>query len=81
MRETLHRIQNLRKSAGLDISDRISLQVQAEGEVLAALKKAEEFLTEETLAEKVEFCSETIAVNKDHFNLDNYGVVVSLRKA
>ncbi len=81
VRETLHRIQNLRKSAGLDISDRISLQVQAEGEVLAALKKAEEFLTEETLAEKVEFCSETIAVNKDHFNLDNYGVVVSLRKA
>jgi isoleucyl-tRNA synthetase len=52
-RELVRLVQDARKAAGLDVSDRIVLGVEASGEVAAALALHREHLASETLAREV----------------------------
>jgi isoleucyl-tRNA synthetase len=54
-REIVHAVQNARKAAGLDISDRISLQLGGDEELLAAARAHEPYLTGEVLATSVAY--------------------------
>jgi isoleucyl-tRNA synthetase len=49
-REVVHAVQNARKAAGLEISDRIALTLGGDDELLAAARAHEGYLTGETLA-------------------------------
>ncbi len=49
-RELVRRIQNMRKDAGFDISDRITIYHQAEGAVYRVFKAWAEYIKNETLA-------------------------------
>ena len=49
-RELVNRIQNLRKTAGLEVSDRIELGVQGSDEVEAAVAGHRDYVSGETLA-------------------------------
>ncbi|MBP5635081.1 MAG: isoleucine--tRNA ligase [Bacteroidales bacterium] len=57
-RELVNRIQNLRKEAGLDVTDKIFVGIYAEGadydEIHASLVSYREYLASQTLARKVE---------------------------
>ena len=53
-REIVHVIQNLRKSSGLEISDRINLWVMCSEEVTESLQAHSDYIAEETLAEALE---------------------------
>ncbi len=50
-RELINRIQGLRRSTGLDISDRIHLRLAGSSEIQAAVKAHFQLIAEETLAE------------------------------
>ena len=50
-RELVNRVQNLRKDAGLEISDRIRLAVNAEEEIRRALEANLDYIRTETLAD------------------------------
>ncbi|TDP97208.1 isoleucine--tRNA ligase [Labedaea rhizosphaerae] len=52
-RDLVRVVQQARRDAGLDVSDRIALAVQAPEDVLAALRAHLEFVTGETLADEV----------------------------
>ena len=56
-RELVNRIQNLRKEAGLDVTDKIHVGIYAEGadydEIHASLVSYREYLASQTLARKV----------------------------
>ena len=52
-RDLVRVVQQARRDAGLEITDRISLTVQAPEEVTAALRSHEEFVRGETLSEQV----------------------------
>ena len=52
-RELVNRVQNMRKDAGLDITDRILLAVAAQGEVRRALESNLDYIRTETLATEV----------------------------
>ena len=52
-RELVNRIQNLRKDAGLEVTDRIALTVDAAPEVEAAMKDNLDYIADETLANEV----------------------------
>ena len=52
-RELVNRVQNLRKDAGLDITDRIRLTVCAEDGIRGALEENLDYIRTETLAEDV----------------------------
>ncbi|GAA5114287.1 isoleucine--tRNA ligase [Haloechinothrix salitolerans] len=54
-RDLLRVVQQARRDAGLDVSDRITLTVDAPGEVVAAAKAHERFLASEALAHEVSY--------------------------
>jgi isoleucyl-tRNA synthetase len=49
-REIVHAVQNARKNAGLEIEDRITLQLDADAELLAAARAHRDYICNETLA-------------------------------
>ena len=52
-RELVNRVQNLRKDAGLEVTDRIALTVDAASEVEAVMKDNLDYIADETLANEV----------------------------
>jgi isoleucyl-tRNA synthetase len=56
-REVVHAIQNARREAGLDVSDRISLSLGGDEELLAAARAHQDYVSGETLATSISFDS------------------------
>jgi isoleucyl-tRNA synthetase len=56
-REIVHAVQNARRDAGLDVSDRIELGLGGDDELLAAARDHEAYLAGETLATSVDYGS------------------------
>jgi isoleucyl-tRNA synthetase len=56
-RDAVRHIQQARKDAGLDVSDRISLKLVADSESELALNEHRDFVAKETLAESLEILS------------------------
>ncbi|HEU5108914.1 MAG TPA: isoleucine--tRNA ligase [Micromonosporaceae bacterium] len=54
-RDLIRVVQQARRAAGLDVSDRITLTVDAPDEVVAAARTHEAFLASETLADEVRY--------------------------
>jgi len=55
VRELVHEINNLRKEADFDVSDRINLYLNVSGELLEAAKENEKYLADEVLAEDIRY--------------------------
>ncbi|MGE5642788.1 MAG: isoleucine--tRNA ligase [Byssovorax cruenta] len=79
-REFVRRVQDLRKSADLDVADRIELFVEASAGLRSALETYKEYITTETLASSFEFASppEGTSVVEDGF--DGEKLRVGLKK-
>jgi isoleucyl-tRNA synthetase len=54
-REVVHAVQNARKDAGLDVTDRITLKLDGDETLLAAAREHEDYLAGETLATSVQY--------------------------
>lgn len=54
-REVVHAIQNARKAAGLEVTDRISLTLDGDDELLAAAREHEAYVAGETLASDLSY--------------------------
>jgi isoleucyl-tRNA synthetase len=54
-REVVHAIQNARKEAGLEVTDRISLVLGGDQELLDAIRANEDYVTGETLATSLSY--------------------------
>jgi isoleucyl-tRNA synthetase len=54
-REVVHAVQNARKEAGLDVSDRISLSLGGDPDLIDAARAHEEYVSGETLATSVDY--------------------------
>ena len=53
-REFVHRVQNMRKSAGFEISDRILLRVTGSSQIVSVLKGYSEYISQEILADNLD---------------------------
>ena len=85
-REVVRVIQNLRKSSGLEISDRINLWITSSEEVAASLTTYSAYIAEETLAESIEIGAVLSddapgAAATETLELDDALVTVTLEKA
>jgi isoleucyl-tRNA synthetase len=69
-RDAVRHIQQARKDAGLDVSDRIELKLLADADSLVALKAHENFVAAETLA--VEF---TMSLGEGTFSVGDAGAI------
>jgi len=54
-REVVHAVQNARRTAGLQVEDRIELALGGDTELLAAARDHERYLVQETLALSVDY--------------------------
>ncbi|MFO7821668.1 MAG: isoleucine--tRNA ligase, partial [Lentisphaeria bacterium] len=63
-RELISRIQNLRKEKGLEVSDRICLEIEAPPEVAQAAVNFHDYIARETLAREITCTSELKAGDK-----------------
>lgn len=72
-RDFVNRIQNLRKDMGLDVLDKIGIEVEKDGEVVtAALMQFKDYISTETQARSFEFkekITDAAAVDMDDFTL------------
>ncbi|GAB4539465.1 MAG: isoleucine--tRNA ligase [Anaerolineales bacterium] len=80
-REFVRRAQDLRKTADLDVTDRIELYVEASAALKSAIQKHEEYIKAETLTTKLSFAAapEGLSVAEDTFEGEK--VKVGLAKA
>jgi isoleucyl-tRNA synthetase len=54
-RELVNRIQNIRKDSGFEVTDKIKVQIQRNGELEKAIKNNESYIKDETLTEELNF--------------------------
>jgi isoleucyl-tRNA synthetase len=60
-REIVHAVQNARKAAGLEVSDRIELGLGGDDELIAAARSHEDYIAGETLATSVRYAADGAA--------------------
>ncbi|GAB4168198.1 MAG: isoleucine--tRNA ligase [Calditrichia bacterium] len=79
-REFINRIQNLRKEAGFEVTDHISIGYQADADIVAAVSEFEERIKNETLADDIQ---KGILTNHDihkKMDIDNQELILTLKK-
>ncbi len=57
-RELVNRIQNLRKEMGFEVTDKIKIEVKSTEEIEVAVKKYQEYIKDEVLAEEINIPTE-----------------------
>jgi isoleucyl-tRNA synthetase len=84
-REIVHAVQNARKSAGLEVENRIELALTGDPTLLAAIEAHRDYLLDETLAVKLDLDSTPGAVEamdySEQTELDKLPLTIALRRA
>ncbi|HVH53073.1 MAG TPA: DUF5915 domain-containing protein, partial [Actinomycetota bacterium] len=80
-RELVRLVQDARKAAGLEITDRIELGIQTTGDLARALAAHRDEIAGETLATGLTDEMVTGAVVRQEASIDGRAVTISLRKA
>ena len=81
-RDIAHIVQNMRKNAGLEISDRIHLTIEApqNSEIATAITNHADYIANETLATRLNGADYDTQANETH-NIDGIKVEIGLGKA
>jgi isoleucyl-tRNA synthetase len=77
-RELVKRIQNLRKSSGLEITDRIVVTLQSAPESDAAVARFKDYIAAQVLASEI--CIVPDLAEGELFEMDGYTILASIRK-
>jgi len=78
-RELINRIQNLRKSSGLEITDRIEIELEDRPEIHNAVLHCGEYIASQVLATKLELKAEGSWLTA--IEMDGYNVKINIKKA
>ena len=78
-RELINRIQNLRKSSGLEITDRIAVQLENREEIAAAVTNCNEYIASQVLATSLVLVDGLTAGTA--LEMDGYSVNCVIEKA
>jgi isoleucyl-tRNA synthetase len=79
-REIVRLVQDARKAAGFDVSDRIALGVESGGSVAAAFEAYRDYVAGETLATEVVDGSVADATFRQEAELDGQSAIVTVRR-
>jgi isoleucyl-tRNA synthetase len=85
-REIVHAVQNARKSAGLEVEDRIELALGGDPALIAAVEAHRDYLTGETLAVELDLMPDTTAAveamdRSEQTEIDGLALMIALRRA
>ena len=76
-RELINRLQNLRKSSGLDITDRINVQIVRNDAINAAVEHCSEYIASQVLANNISLVDSL----SDGTNIEDMNIIVKITKA
>ena len=77
-RELINRIQNLRKSSGLEITDRIAVTIEDRDEIRNAVLHCNDYIASQVLANALQLASN---VQGESVEMDGYNVIINIQKA
>ncbi len=78
-RELINRIQNLRKSSGLEITDRITIEIEDRPEIHNAVLHCGDYIASQVLATKLELTANSQLPTA--IEMDGYNVGINIQKA
>lgn len=80
-RELVHRLQNMRKAAGFEISDRIAVYYADSQRLSGVLQKHEDYVRQETLANEITVASPPEGAYSEEQQLDGETVTLSVLRS
>ena len=80
VREVLSKVQNMRKEKGFEVLDRINLYVAGNKELEEVIRKNEEIIKHDTLAEKIIYHEDREEYTKTNINGENLDIDVEVIK-
>ncbi len=78
-RELINRIQNLRKTSGMEITDRIAIEIERRGEINAAVEHCGEYIASQVLATSLQLVDKVGEAQV--LDMDGYSVNIRIEKA
>lgn len=78
-RELVNRIQNLRKTSGLEITDRITIEIERRDEIAAAVEHCREYIASQVLATSLTLVDNV--AEPQVLDMDGYTVNINIKKA
>ncbi len=79
-RETVNRIQNMRKTAEYDVTDRIRVAISGSEFILSAVRAHEKWIRNETLASELNFVSDPEGDLVSKFEIDSENLVLGVHR-
>ncbi|MEO0010108.1 MAG: class I tRNA ligase family protein, partial [candidate division WOR-3 bacterium] len=79
-RELVRKIQNMRKSAGFEVVDRIALSCQCAGKLEAAIRMFSDYIRQETLAQDISFAPLADYDSVAEFAINNCPIRVEIKR-
>jgi isoleucyl-tRNA synthetase len=79
-RETVNRIQNMRKSADYDVSDRILVGIHGSQDILEAIRRHRQWIRNETLSLELEFAPVPDGDLVSSFDIDSEQLTIGVRR-
>ncbi|MDR2951056.1 MAG: isoleucine--tRNA ligase [Prevotella sp.] len=76
-RELVNRIQNIRKSSGFEITDRINIKISDQEQIRDTISEYKDYIASQVLADKVELSDTVTGQNVD---MDDYILHISVEK-
>ena len=80
-REIVHAVQNARKAAGLEITDRIDLALAGDPDLLDAAREHEPYLSGEVLATSIAYDGDAAAAANVTATIDGHELSIGVRRA
>ena len=80
-RELINRIQNLRKSSGLEITDRIVVEIEDRPEIHNAVLHFGNYIASQVLATKLELNAQLPTADCQLVEMDGYNLNINIKKA
>ena len=78
-RELVNRIQNLRKTSGWEITDRITIEIERRDEIAAAVEHCREYIASQVLATSLTLVDKV--AEPQVLDMDGYTVNINIKKA
>ncbi len=78
-RELVNRIQNLRKTSGLEITDRITIEIERRDEIAAAVEHCREYIASQVLATSLTLVDKV--AEPQVLDMDDYTVNINIKKS
>ena len=75
----MNRIQNLRKTSGLEITDRITIEIERRDEIAAAVEHCREYIASQVLATSLALVDKV--AEPQVLDMDGYTVNITIKKA